>query len=340
MRKIALIFFTLSLILLSGCTRARGLDEKLITRGIGIDFKDDQYKVSIQALSNIGGSSEEEGEGDDTFIISSSDGSLASAVRGIEKQTGKEVLYSHTLVLIIGKEAAETKLNDIIDFFTKGYKLRPAVETLIAKEEALAILEEKQADEIWDVARLDPIKSNLRYFAGDLQNNYKGAKTWLLEISDGSLQCIETVLFKQYKWIGVLDKKDTKSLVILSGSAKNLVVEGDYIIKKSKANIKVDLSGEVPHFSITVNLKVDYDVDDSNKISEIVKKMIEETIYKIVWEYECDIFNFHKYIMNKDLQYFKDNESFIYDILKKSIYDVKVEVKTEYAERPFSDSII
>lgn len=360
MRKVIVIIVGCAVLacFISGCARVSGLDEQLIASGIGVDKNENIYEITVQAL-NINDTSEEDSSSNKIISISAKGNSLLEAITSIENQSGKELLYSHDLILVIGNDTAKSGISDIVKFFATNHKLRPTVEVLISNTPAKDILSvgdsEKSlnSEDILSIVTVgkegnDGIKSNIRYLLGDLNDSYKNAKAWYLEFDADSnvLLCEKVAIFKDEKLVGVLDNDKTKGLLLIYGKAKNI---SDYIninekfvsydIKKVDSHIKVDIQNDHPIFNIVMDIDIDlYGVDDNSDdvikkdIDERLKYLVSNAVYECIEKYKCDIFNFNRYIMNADLNYFKSYKDKIDDVLNSSKYNISTNAKIKYME--------
>ena len=114
MKKLALCFAVLSCFI-SGCTNVSGLDEQLIINAIGIDKNEDIYELTVQALNIDNSSQEEADEASQSLNVTATGNTLLEAINSIQNQTGKKLLYSHALILVIGNETAKIGVNNIIN---------------------------------------------------------------------------------------------------------------------------------------------------------------------------------------------------------------------------------
>lgn len=359
--KKAIVFFELILVcFLSGCSGGFGLDEQLIVYGIAVDKNEDLYELTLQALNTQNTSNSDSKEDKKSVItVSAKAKTLIDTINLIENQTGKKVLYSHAMALIIGEETAKNSgINDIITFFSTNHKLRPTVEVLISNSFAKEIfLSEKNdktinAEDIFSITNVengsnDAINSNVRYLLSDINNELKAAKVWYLEYDKeaGAIKCQKIALFKTNKLIDILDEDISKGARLVYGKAKNISdsltindILISYKINSAKSNINVKIADNRPIFSIAtkVNLELYNSVSDSSndELKEILKKrltkLIINTLNFCIKEKNCDIFNFHRYIMNSDTTFFKNNQLIINDLVKSADYIIDVDTKIKY----------
>ncbi len=356
--KVKNMFILLELILvcfLPGCSKVSGLDEQLIVYGIGIDNSEGIYELSVQAIDikNNSESSSKEAQKKLT-TISSKAPSLIEAEKQIENQSGKKMLYSHALILIIGEQTAKNGITDIVKFFSTNHKLRPTVEVLISNISAKDILaNEKGENNSEDILALtkvgkennDAINSNLRYILGDINDNLKAEKVWYLEYNEGQMCCEKISILKNSKLINILDDDDTKGAILCFGKAKNICdnikindKEIYYEINKAKANINFSVEKGKPIFYVSVLVTMNLYNLDNNISNEEVKPLIEKrlsnliknTINFCIKENNCDIFNFNKHIIKANADFFKANLNRIENIVASAEYDINVSTKIRY----------
>ena len=313
------------------------------------------HVLNTNALSDEGGDKEEEIE-----VISESGYTLLDAISNIEKSSGKKALYSHNLILVVGKETAGLYMDKILSFFSSDYNLRPSVEVLISQTTAKDVLNIKNddklitADDIMSMLetsynKKDQLKFSLKSFLGNVQSNYKSAKALCINstqdtLESNVLQISNMAVFKDEVMKGILDEDETKGFLEISGELKNVEqdvnVDGNNLsclIKKSSCKIKTLIEDGIPQFNMfikaTVNVYNDNLEDNENVKPAIEKKLRElasKSINKALIEYECDIFNFSRYLMNENIDYFKSNRENITDLLIKAKYCIDVDVKVNY----------
>ena len=124
-----LIFLSvLCLISFSSCEKpGTELSELMIMQGIGIDVSDNEFKVTVEILNNEqSGSPGGNGNSDNkTKIYTAKGETVGEALRKLITKSGNEPMFAHNRVIIIGEEAANRNLSDILDFFERPPRRRP-----------------------------------------------------------------------------------------------------------------------------------------------------------------------------------------------------------------------
>lgn len=358
-KKIVILLELLLVCFLCGCNQVAGLDEQLIVYGIGVDKTEDAYELTVQAL-NTQTTSEANSQDDGKTIIniSATAPTLIEAVNKIENQTGKKILYSHAIVLIVGQETAKSGIKEIIRFFSTNHKLRPTVEVIISSITAKDVFSNEgdgdivNAEDIVSISQIgkendDGINSNIRYLLSDLENPQKAAKVWLLEYNkdEGKVACPKVALFKSDKLTDVLNEESTKGLLLIYKKAKNIAdsinvndTQIYYELSKAKSKINVSFNSNKPVFNISLCADLElYNADNlaaNSGIKLIIEKRLAELMQKAIdWGIKkngCDIFNFYRYIMNANLSFFKENLANMEEILKSADYEINAQAKIRY----------
>ena len=244
------------------------------------------------------------------------------------------------------------------EFFTlKGERVRSKSEVLISDCFAKDIFSNEEiektvySEDIFAVTtnvgkkNNDAIHSNIRYLLSDINNELKAAKVWYIEYDKGRVSCQRIALFKSDKLIDVLDEETSKGILLIYGEAKNLSDSAklndctiSYKVSQAKSNVNVEIKNNKPVFSLNLDLDLDlYGADNIDRSDEI-KAMLENRLASLqanainfcIKKYGCDIFNFHRYIMNSDSKFFKANLSQMENIIQSADYNATIDIKVKY----------
>lgn len=319
-KKLFLVFELALVCFLTGCNHVSGLDEQLIVYGLGVDKNDGEYEVAVQALNaqNTEDSNSNSSKKNVTTVSAKGE-TLLDAVKRIENQSGKKILYSHAMVLILSEDLAKSGVGETLRFFSTNHKLRPAVEVLISSTPAKEILSSENnfnAEDILATTRVgkekdDGINSQIRYILGDLNSPSKSAKAWYLDYKDEDISCQKMVAFKDDKLKIVLDENATKGALLLLGKAKNISdsveIDGKKVffeLNKVKSNVKVKSQNDSPIFDICLKVDLSLHNTDGKDSSEAVKSAINDRLCELAGkaitlclkENNCDVSKLYKHI--------------------------------------------
>lgn len=134
---IILIFIIMSNLVLTSCWNYREIDSVDIIAGLGIDKEpnNDKYLITYEVISSMAGENKREVG---TKIIQNRGEAIFDAVRKFVEKNGKVGYWSHTKVMIIGKNTAESGIIPMVDYTMRDGEFRPDMNILIADENLAA----------------------------------------------------------------------------------------------------------------------------------------------------------------------------------------------------------
>lgn len=144
--KVGLLLISiLSLLLFTGCSRVRGVEDMAYAIALGIDPSDSHnFKISIQfAILNSSESSKSSSGGstDNSTILTVDCSTMDSGITLINSYISKQVNLSHCKAVIISEEYASKGISNIIYTLMNSVELRPDCNIIISKCAASDFLE-------------------------------------------------------------------------------------------------------------------------------------------------------------------------------------------------------
>lgn len=327
---------------------------------------DGTYSVTIQAINtNSPEAFSADGASQPPLEVYKLKGdTIYTAIKTVIEKEGKIPLYSQNRIILIGKSITEEKMEDVIDFFVRNVENGGTVYIGAAEKKASEILEAKNEGEYISAQNLESSIESYEYDAQifstqlyQLINRYNsGTKDFALPLfslsEDGEEKSVEitgTALFNNAKYREVISKDETLYLNVLCNYAHNTAIAFDggkgvnvaLNIVKSKTKRSVTLNKDIPTFKIKVYMDADVaeitggvsSVMTSGEIEEIkqkgeeyIEKNIRSTLNSLYQEYGSDACGLTRllYIFQKD--FYRENEKNIDSVLKKSLYEVDVEL--------------
>lgn len=365
MKKFLIILFLLlTLPFLSGCSKATQLYEKLLVEGIGVDYENNEYILTLQTInSKSSNSSDKSSSPKKSKVIIAKGSTLKDASYNIVRQTGKEPLYSQALILILGKTAIEMGLNKFMDFFIHHHEFGPDTRVLISKENAKDILnvKEEESDEIVsaeDVLNMleegsnksKKLNSTVEGVVGDLENKYSEVKVAVIDLKKENSKNILAVdkigVFNEDKFVHCLNEEETKGVLFLRAKADKMVdtvsskkyPKITYTISKAKPKTQIKFSNSGAEININQDISATIDescskisVDDFSEIEKTISEHISNLCYSAIktslLENNSDIFDFSKIIIKLKADYKNKPKEEILNILKNAKYNIKAKTK-------------
>lgn len=361
----AILGILLVLPLLSGCNVTQ-LHERMIVQGIGVDYTDGSYVVTMHVFDAVSAGQAAEGGTDEVEILTAQGASVLDAFTSITRQAGHEPLFSQNLVLILGEEVAKDGLEKIMDFFIRYYEARPDVSMFVARGLAADILNSKSDGKLIKAAQIEDLSqanglyavsnsSTVMHVAAALESETASPNLAVLKkgkIGENDIISADgTALFRDGRMVGYLNHEQTRGMMLmmgeLGGGTEVIGVEGvgrvTFSLSGNKSKITTQIENGLPVFTITVQTEANvYEIDRSIReklsgeetfrlMNDALRQRLEgecrEAIEICMLEKQSDIFQFGKRILQADPGYFRANVENNWDtLMQKAEYRVQVEV--------------
>lgn len=357
----------LSLFLFSGCNVTQ-LHERMIVQGIGVDYAQGSYVVTMQVFDAVSAGQGSEGGSDEVQILTAQGDSVLNAFTSITRQAGHEPLYSQNLVLILGEEVAKEGLENVLDFFIRYYEARPDVNIFVARGLAADILNSESdgkrilATQIEDLSQANglysvPSSSTVMHVAAALESETASPNIAVLKkgkIGDNDVISADgTALFRDGRMVGYLDHDQTHGMMLMigetGGGTEVVEVEGvgrvTFSLGQNNSEITTTIENGLPVFTITVQTDANiYEIDRSIRekltgdsfrlMNEALKQRLEQecrdALQTCIMENQSDIFQFGKRILQTNPAYYREHVEGQWDtLMTKAQYHVQVEVSIE-----------
>lgn len=322
MKKIILLISFI--LILSGCYDYKELNDMSIVSGIGIDFIDDEYIVSLEITKSSKDGSSTEIE---TNVVTGNDSNISNAFNKAMNMTDKEVYLEHVELLIISTELAEYGISDVFDYIVRDTTINSNYFVVVGdnpKELLSTTIENKSMSQVIvdtvSYTQGDTSIDDLDIMASKFITNKEDIALPYVSSDDNSINYSDIIYFNGDKMVGKINNKmysflvlDTKDILFTRNNNtikiynKKISMEvKDNIIE---VNIKVD--GQISKINKDVNLK---DEDSYSKLEKLMNKEIEEeTILFIdtILDNDSDLLGFKNIYYKK---YKKNINSFKYKV--------------------------
>lgn len=339
-----------------GCMAKTPLQERAIVMAMGIDYEEEEYKLTIQKFASS--QKDGAGESDNESEISISTGkTLFEALKNAQSDDGKEIFYGHSRVYIIGRNAAKLGLKPILEFMNSNYQLSLNSSVLTSPQTAESILKNDVFIKNSPNISMKIIENSGKTVDSSIidtlidANNLNG--TFVLptiRVNNDKEMLIENgVVFKGAKVLLGLDSEQTMGYNLIKGKVK----DGIFVVKKGNGEetISVNVSIKNTKNKVKVNngeIVFCVYIDSRGNISEtgisqekemnseyinLIEKRVKEKIYNqvktalddIVLERKCDAFYIKNMIKNADYKLYKKiSEQPLENWLPTIKFDIKV----------------
>lgn len=295
-KKITIILTTI--IFITGCYDYVEINNLVIISGIGIDYQNDEFILTVEALYNeeINNSSDEIGK---TFTASGK--TLTDAFNNISLMLDKEPYLAHLKILVISDEVANKQMNTLFDFFLRNNQIRNIFnivvsdnaspkEILNTTNKLFKVSSERIKDLLENNQYSNYISKNI-YFknvVSDYLSKEKNITLSSIKVDGDDLSLSDLYIFNNKKIVTRLSDNEANILSILDNKGlrsyfKYKCDADKYtIISVYKNNPKITISKD--KFSIMNNLQAEVIENDCNIHLENnnIQKEIANEFIKII----------------------------------------------------------
>ncbi len=324
-----------------GCT-SKQLNERMVIQGIGIDYADDNYMVTVMYMNT-----DSTNQSKPYKKLTGKGRTITEAVTAIVSKNGLEPLYSHNSFILLGDSLCKHGVSEALEFFAGYYQCRPSVNVLVGSEEASKLMSVKDITP-QSVADLAESKNTtgraltmpMYKFLSDIINETSSACTGLLTLDDDKLKYSGVAVFDgdtiSYKLNGSLTmgvmllrgESDISSEVIpLGGENKSFALKYDdseinVRIEDNRLYCDVTIKGEATVYEYTRA-----DTEAEEKIESKITSLVENAI-KACTENESDIFDMGKILRQSDYEAYMSISDWS-ELIKNGVYTVVSDISVK-----------
>ncbi|MDG0793862.1 Ger(x)C family spore germination protein [Cohnella ginsengisoli] len=258
-----LLCATTACCMLAGCWDRRELNELGITAATSVDRSDKEWIVTYQVIvpsamwTGAGGGGAASSSQSSVHVFTSRGSTIREAAGRANLEFTRQLYFSHTDVLVLGKEAAQHGISEVLDLFLRSFDSRETVLLTVTDGEAskimrklvppeklpgraiASILETAQktsgrtpAVKIFDVARSIYSDSNailvpeigLRRVDGGNEKDLEGVDAYKTTIVPTKLRLLRLGVFKGAKLVGWIDQEESYGLDWLNNRIKKSMI--------------------------------------------------------------------------------------------------------------------
>lgn len=338
-----IILLFVSVIFLSGCNNSNNqLNQRLIIQGIGIDKNiQGYYKMTVVAFDT-----ESKDGNNDVKILYTEGKSVEQALSILENKSGKDILLSQCLFIMMNETAADDCKNSLSYFCGRNDMIKTAnimtaekssesvITTAIEKmnyhSEDINILSDSRA------VNQPSVHFSLFDYMTDLNNNFNDMVIPYIR-TDKKLNSLSiagsTLISERNGTKENLDSNESLGILLINKKASNYTstIDNDngitYTIDDISADVLPEINNNHLHidFNITVSFNKQLDDESAEKAAESLYSAAESAVYKCIIKNGCDVFTINKYIRSIYPEYFQKIEDWD-KLLKESDYRINLSV--------------
>lgn len=323
MKKI--IILILSIFLLSGCYDNIELNDLAIISGIGIDYKDNNYYLTYEILSDT---KTENNSAMLSYTVNGKGKSISEAIINTNYKISKKAYFAHLNVLILSENIINGHLDKITDYILRDNAIRSDFKVLVSNgttpEEILKNNDKNHpvvGEEIVKLIDNEKYNNNLvigetfKEITAKLISDNHDVILNTISLKDKEVAINNSFIFKGFDYKNTLSKQDSSLYNLLTKNISTIEFDKEYnkgnvtiTINSSDSKIKVlkdkiiintDLEGKILENNAEFNLKNPDSYKKLNKdFGNLIEKDIKEFI-KVLQQNESDILGLQeKYYKN------------------------------------------
>jgi len=296
-KKSMLVFIILHLCLfLTGCWGVTELDELAMVAGLGVDLdeKTDEIILTAQIIkagevgTSPGGGGKSGGpitgkKAAAVWVVESRGETFFDAVRAFTFQSSRKLYFPHAKIIVFGKSLAKKGIKPYLNLLIKDYEPRNNTLIAVAENRASEVMEittELEKIPAYGLAKLIEIRTvtsqsslvTVHEFIIGLLSKAKSPTASHIQVieKEGEKKALVkgTAVFKDDKFIGTLNKTETRGLLWMKNKVESgVVVINDPQGKKVSIEI-VDSSTEIKSKLADNRITIEININDRGNIAE------------------------------------------------------------------------
>lgn len=355
--KIVILVFVLILpFAFSGCSNKTELRDRAIVEAMAIDFQNGEYKITLQEYSP---SDSKAGESQNIYVTTSGE-TLFEALKNAESKDGNQIFYGHSRAYLIGKEAADKGLVQIIEFMNSNYQLSLNSAVILTEESAEEVLKKKIFADVVPNITIDRIENCGK--APDVAvidvlrdvYNLDGCCVLPIISPDGSeeVKIEKCAVFKDQKPEIFLNTEETMGYIWMLGKISDAVMIAENNNQRISVNvisdktqikmnakddeISLDVSitakGNISEIGVFSNQRIqDEHIDEIQKqIERQIENQVKSAFKTIVTDGGCDAFYLKQRLKKENKQMYDKIENMP---VSERLSKIKLNVSADFAIR-------
>ena len=371
MKKVVkLIALILSAALFSGCIPHTELDERAIILAIAIDYEEKEYNVTFQYYNptGLGGQAPVDNSQPNVLTSSGKGMDVYEALEDASFKCGRELLLGVAQIILIGEEAANHSVTDVMDFSKSCFQSHPYMLVAITEGKAEDYMQVKFSEGIVSTHKLKYLLQNAdRYGMAALptaldlfialHTEQQSACLPRLKLNedeesdaseDGkSIEIRGGVLIKDGKAQDTEDMDTMKGLLLLGGRINETTVtfeKEDEVIsvgligmkrevtpafEEGKLIFQVKLTSGGRYFTAPGGVGLDRDRQTVEQCQEQLKEIMQTAAENTVIKYGADPINLERTVRHSDYKLWQQVKEDWEELLKECEFLFDIEVEID-----------
>ena len=327
----------------SGCDSE--IHDRMLIKGIGIDYINDEYKISVRS-ENVTLNQEE--------LTISKGKTVYDALSSLSLKSGERQMYADSYYIIFGEAAVDEGIDKALDFFIRYFKSTPTEQIFIAEGNAEDILNAQKDGELIPSDFIKNLKESyknsgktisvsLLQLLSEIKSPKNSILVPLIKSSEDEIMLSGAVLLKNYRKVCKYNEKEIQGFLIAEEkiTVAPIVIDSDkygkITLELNKSESKLQIINAP--YEINLNIKVKGIIAsitmDSYLENENIKEIEKEASKKIKDYVEKALkgYDFGADVLGINYELYKKENSIYNEILEtenfERNYAIKVNVETK-----------
>ncbi len=312
MKKILILILVFCL---TGCYNYRELNQLAIATGFAVDYKDDNYIVTI-LISNSKKEGNSEKNEASSVVYEGVGKTIFEAIKDTSMSISKQIYLSHIEILAVSEEVAKNHMLDVTDFFFRYPQTRNQFLMVIASKsmakDLFLVTTPLETFPSQNIAKNIDITDKLQGYTYSVNFN-EFIKLLIEEGSNPTLPTISVIgnvsegnddenikrnepntylklgmlgIFKGSKLVGIATADQSKGINFLNNKVNTTLVKtecsnGNVVVEINKSKTKIDYTDNTFKVKITSDAAIEevtckIDLDNEETIKKLKENTIEE----------------------------------------------------------------
>ena len=315
MKKIIIIILVL---LLSGCYNYKEVSDLAFVSSFAIDYKNSDFNIILEIQEN------DKDNKYSSYLLEGSGKTIESAIQNASLSFNKDLYFINLDILLISEDAANNKLNNILDYVTRDNNFsldfniaicneqKKAIENIMLKKEIFG----RYINTLFKNTDNNIINIKLDNLLNNYLNKFYDIILPVFNLKEDTIIINEAVIFKNDQIIDTLNEREIALYNILNNNQKdyylNLELDNNIVFKTSHYHTKICLKNNILYIMPTLTgTFIEFetlDLNNQKKLDEITNKVnikfnneLKAFIDNLI-ETESDPLGFKRYTNNKNLK--------------------------------------
>lgn len=329
-------------LLLSGCSQTYTLSEMSIVQGMGIDYENGNFEITLQVLDTVKeGSGVDALSGNITTTLSQSAQTISQAIAKCSEISAKKIFIGHNNIIVFGFDLINDDITKSLDYLIRSADSRPDVLVALSKTSAKDVMKSEEKGSLIPSEAIFDLLSSGEETGVSADVSVKDLiSAQISETSDIYLPVIIAekdkpcrvegiAIFSKSEFKTILNEDETLGFLFADNKVDRCTVTvedsqlGKIGIEVSSSKTKTKVIPSADSLGVFSKVKIDAQIIDIEKNSNAnlsedkvkqIEKLLDEKIKTLclnafkttVNQNQCDAFHIGKMLSRSSLKHYRE----------------------------------